>query len=106
MSLVTSTPTIRNSQFEMVMASFPVFILGWTIWRSAGVLTRSSLAKPDSVGFLGCGLDLFTRCGWDSRAPNAAGATGRVAAARQGVQTGTELRWRLAPECRYAKTDL
>ena len=28
-----------------------------------------------------------------------------VAASRQGVQTGTEFRWRLSPESRYAETD-
>ena len=37
--------------------SFPVFILGWTIGGSAGVLTRSSFGRPDSVGFFGYGPD-------------------------------------------------
>ena len=47
---------IRNSQFEMVRASFPVFILGWTIGGSARV-SRAGLGvapepfvKPFSLG--------------------------------------------------------
>ena len=54
MSLVTSTPTKRNSKFEMVRASFPGFSLGWTIGAIGGLPSRSdvmTIARHFNAGF-------------------------------------------------------
>ena len=85
---------IRHSQFEMVRASFPVFILGWTI-GAFGV-------ECDGMTSL---LERGNTSPLSSTRHVASDQSADVSAHSKAALTGTEFRGRLSPECRYAETD-